>query len=141
MSSSDATALLYNVGLSVNQYQMLRTICLTHDIDLPTRNSVDSVKSSFYPIIVSQELKSSVDGKSLLCSTTALLELCDNHQIQGGSTCTVTRKFGADGSGSHKIHHQLVNSDIATIETPHHLKLQHSYSHAIVHCRFSVKMK
>ena len=63
MSSSDATALLYNAGLSVNQYQMLRTICLTHDIDLPTRNSVDSVKSSFHPIIVSQELKSSVDVK------------------------------------------------------------------------------
>ena len=84
MSSSEAAALIYNVDcplINIKWYRLYVCPGLSHDIVLPTRNSVDSVKSSFHPPIISQELKSSFDVKSLLCGTTlALLELCDYHQ-------------------------------------------------------------
>ena len=69
----DATALLYNVNLSLNQYQMVRTLCLPHGVEFPPRNDVDEYKHSLHPEITSCQLKSSVSVKSLLNETASSL--------------------------------------------------------------------
>ena len=43
---SEATAMIYNIDISINQYQMIRSICLPHGIHFPTRNAVDLFKHS-----------------------------------------------------------------------------------------------
>ena len=56
----DATALIYNINLSIAQYQMLRYICLPFNIVFPVRNDIDALKNTLHPPIISQEIKSSV---------------------------------------------------------------------------------
>ena len=119
-SLSEATALIYNVDISVNQYQMIRSLCLPHGINLPTRNAVDLFKHTLHPPIFSQELKSSVDFLALLKETAeALIELSHVSSLDYSQQFELIGKFGVDGSGSHKIRHQMIDLDRATEETPH----------------------
>ena len=117
---TDATALIYNANISLNQYQFLRSVCLPHGVIFPTRNTIDRVKRCLHPPILSCELKSSVDFESLLSDTaSALISLNYNHEKDDREVFTLTGKFGVDGSGSHKIRHQLINKEKAQDETPH----------------------
>ena len=52
----DAAAMIYNVNLSTNQYQTIRSICLPFNIHFPIRNEVDRMKARFHPPIFSQHL-------------------------------------------------------------------------------------
>ena len=115
----EATALIYNVNISTNQYQMIRTLCLPHNVVFPIRNTIDNSKSAFHPPITSCQIKSSVDIKMLLDETAcALIELSNKDVISGGKY-ELVGKFGADGSGSHKIRQQVIDTSLLMAETPH----------------------
>ena len=104
MTAMDATALIYNINLSTNQYQALRTTCLPYGIQFPTWNDVDKVTDNLTPTIHSTEVKSTVDMKDLLLDTRdSVIKI--NFQTDNCYNYTVVRKFGCDGSGSHKVHH------------------------------------
>ena len=77
----EATALIYNVNLSLGQYQAIRSLCLPFGINFPTRNKIDNVKNSLHPKINSQEMKASVNLIELL-DETAIAILKD--------VCTIT---------------------------------------------------
>ena len=114
----DATALVYNLDLSIHQYQMLRTLCLSHGVSFPVRNAIDKVKKTLHPDITSYQLKSSVNPTSLLQETAAsLVKISKTEEI--GGTFHLIGKFGVDGSGSHKIRQQLIETSLAANETPH----------------------
>ena len=55
-----AVSVMFNIGLSISQYQLLRTLCLPY-FCLPTRNSIDTYKKGLYPPIEAQQLKASVN--------------------------------------------------------------------------------
>ena len=116
----DATALIYNANFSTNQYQMLRSICLPHGLVFPTRNTIDFMKQTLHPPIFSCELKASVDFEMLLADTAkSLISLNFENISNDQADFCLTGKFGVDGSGSHKIRHQLINPEKADDETPH----------------------
>ena len=96
--------LLYNVNLSTNQYQMIRTVCLKYGIVFPTRNTIDDLKETFHPEITSYQLKSSVRVKSLLGETSSsLIQLNAPNNTEGDVKYSMVVKFSVDGSGSHKV--------------------------------------
>ena len=118
----DATAMMFNVNLSTQQYQMIRTLCLEHGIVLPPRNDVDNCKKKYHPEITSTQLKSSVEPTALLDETVSALVRLNkngNHDDAGRKVYRMVGKFGADGSGSHKIRQQLVDEVLAMTETGH----------------------
>ena len=115
-----ATAIMYCLNLSTNQYQLLRTMCLTHDIDFPKRNDIDDYKKSLHPPIKSLELKAAVEMDILLHETSsALVKLNAKHVVQEGTSYKVIGKFGVDGSGAHKLRHQKIASELMTSESEH----------------------
>ena len=115
----DAVALIYNVNLSLQQYQMIRTLCLPHGIVFPTRNTIDDAKIQFHTPITSFQLKSSVDPRALIDQTVAaLFELCKITPDVNGKY-NLIGKFGVDGSGSHKIRQQLIDTSLVSQETSH----------------------
>ena len=116
---SDAVGLMYNANLSTSQYQMVRTSFLPHGLIFPTRNNIQSAKKIFHPQIISQEVKSSVHMGELLEETALSLIRVSNCAVQDGDTFKVIGKFGVDGSGSHKLRHQLINENLVNLETPH----------------------
>ena len=114
-----ATAMIYNMNISTRQYQMQRSISLPY-VTFPTRNEIDVSKGSYHPKIFSFQLKACVDIKELLAETAlALLDLTSFNYCHFPSSIQMIGKFGVDGSGSHKIRQQLVDSEIAFLETPH----------------------
>ena len=116
----EATALLYNVNLSTNQYQMIRTVCLKYGVVFPPRNSIDNMKKMFHPEITSYQLKSSVDVTSLLDETvSSLIQLNKDPDTVDDGKYYLVGKFGVDGSGSHKIRQQLIDKTLAIDETGH----------------------
>lgn len=115
----DATALIYNINLSITQYQMLRSICLPYQMVFPVRNQIDVIKKTLHPPILSQEIKSSVDMKALLNETVVALLSLNKAKLIERNSFTVLGKFGVDGSGSHKVRHQLVDADASLLETGH----------------------
>ena len=97
---------------------MIRTVCLPHHVIFPVRNDVDKVKSNYHPPIKSFQLKAEVDIKDLVLETaTSLIKLSEGRQE--GAALDLVGKFGVDGSGSHKIRHQLINAALASSETSH----------------------
>ena len=98
---------------------MVRTSCLPHGLIFPTRNNIQSAKKIFHPQILSQEVKSSVHMGELLEETALSLIRVSNCAVQDGDTFKVIGKFGVDGSGSHKLRHQLINENLVNLETPH----------------------
>ena len=96
----DAVSLIHNVNLSVNQYQMMRTMCLPFNVVFPTRNDVDGAKVKFHPPITSYQLKSEVNVKDLLRETAdSVVELSSASEDTAGTVVTLVGKFGVDGSG------------------------------------------
>ena len=45
--------------------------------------------------------------------------ICADKDISYSTPLTMVGKFGLDGSGAHKIRHQLIDSDKVMFETPH----------------------
>lgn len=116
----DATALMYNVNLSVHQYQTIRTVCLLFGVVFPPRNSIDAYKRTLHPDITSFQLKSSVNIKSLLDETaSSLIQLNKSAGREETGEFRMVGKFGVDGSGSHKIRQQLIDTALASEETEH----------------------
>ena len=127
MPVEDATAMIYNVNLSLNQYQMIRSLCLPYKFHFPTRNNINAHISIYHPPVKSFELKSEVNIIQLLSETSqSLLELSSNSRDVVISDLKLIGKFGLDGSGSHKVRHQLINKSNADIETPHLVKKKHN---------------
>ena len=103
------------MNLSVNQYQMLRSVCLPYGVVFPPRNRIDVVKRAFHPPITSFQMKSSVEITVLLEETAAsLIKLYSTEQ---GATYYLFGKFGVDGTGSHKVRRQLIETTLAASET------------------------
>ena len=82
----------------------------------PTRNEVVEFRSSLHPEIKTCELKCSVDLDALMINTLkGLFELIPDHDQTDRDADDDTlmyelmSKFGADGSGSHKVRHQNIN--------------------------------
>ena len=106
--------------MSVHQYQMIRTLCLPFGVVFPPRNSIDKYKGTLHPEITSCQLKSSVCIKSLLDETvSSLVYLNKNAGSEENGEFRMVGKFGVDGSGSHKIRQQLIDTALASEETAH----------------------
>ena len=110
MDELSACSIIYNINLSLGQYQELRMELLPHGFALPIRNEVDKFKKTLLPsLIVSESVKSSCDLQELVCQTvSSLLEI---KEVTPTSDIKVVAKFGLDGSGSHKIRHQNVEME------------------------------
>ena len=96
-------SVMFNVGLSISQYQRLHTICLPYT-EFPMRNAIDHMKKEFHPPIFSQEIKSSVNLGELQRQT--LEAISEEKNISPDTPLKMTGKFGLDGSGAHKIRHK-----------------------------------
>ena len=110
------TSLMFNIGLSISQYQMLRTICLPY-VHFATRNAVDVFKNNLHPVIESKEIKAAVNMGELQQQT--FQAICSDKQLEGDGKFKVLGKFGLDGSGAHKIRHQSIDPEKVSNETPH----------------------
>ena len=53
-------SVMFNVGLSISQYQRLHTICSPYT-KFATRNTIDKMKKTLHPPITGQEIKASVN--------------------------------------------------------------------------------
>ena len=107
----DACALMLNLNLSINQYQLLRLYLLPFGISLPTRNKCSDHKKTLLPSqneIQREAVKTSVSLQTLVYQTIASL-LKEDSSIDVGTikNIAVLGKMGVDGSGSHQIRHQL----------------------------------
>lgn len=118
----DAVAMIYNINLSSSQYQMFRTLCLPHNVIFPTRKTIDAIKKKFHPTITSHQLKASVEMTELIDQTaTSLVNMAKDSVADAdlNGSFLLVGKFGVDGSGSHKIRQQLIDTSLAAEETPH----------------------
>ena len=116
----EACAYFLNGGYSTRSWTELRQFLLRFDVELPTRNEIDIHKVSYQPPILSQEIKCSVDYPSLVKDTTCgLLDVVGAANIGDNTTLELVAKTGIDGSGSHKVRHQIVNTDLSLDENPH----------------------
>ena len=105
MTDLQAVSLIYNINLSLNQYQELRLELLKHGFKLPVRNEVDTEKKTLLPLsITSAEVKTSCDIEEVISQT--VLSLLEVNDIAQETDLKVIAKFGLDGSGSHRICHQ-----------------------------------
>ncbi len=105
----DATSLIYNVNLSINQYQKLRTSLQHHAIDLPPRNKIDSYKKTLMCEFKVESTKTSCEFNVLVTDTVkSLLAIHSAAALSDGDSVHVEGKLGIDGSGSHNVRHQLV---------------------------------
>ncbi len=114
-SVEDATAMMYNLDLSLNTYQELRLNLLKSGIDLPTRNAVDIYKKTLLPKSIEVEAtKTSCPIKEVITQTVeAIVNVAGaaTTELQQTGGVVVDSKFGLDGSGSHQIRHQSAEGD------------------------------
>ena len=114
MPTEDACALIYNINVSLNQYQQMRLYMLPHNIHLPTGNVINSYKNSLMIPCNVESTKTSCLYKDLVADTISSLLICNMSDLpSAGTHLHVTSKFGVDGSGSHQKRHQLVENDLA----------------------------
>ena len=105
---TDACAMMFNINLSVQQYQKLRTYLMEHSIYLPPRNEVDSYKKTLQCEFKVEATKTSCSFPVLFNDTVgALLSQQSTSFLGEGDVVKVEGKIGIDGSGSHQIRHQL----------------------------------
>lgn len=102
-----ACAMIYNVNLSVNQYQLLRMLLLGHNVYLPTRNNVNVFKNQLVPDLKVDLIKTACNINQLLVSTSKAILDEKAVSLNTASHVHMIGKFGLDGSGSHQIRHQL----------------------------------
>ena len=116
----EACAYFLNGGYSTRSWTELRQFLLKFDIELPTRNDIDTHKVRYQPPILSQEIKCSVDYPSLVKDTTCgLLDVVGAANVGDNATLELVAKTGIDGSGCHKVRHQIVNIELSLDENPH----------------------
>ena len=94
ISVADAAALMFNFNLSINQYQMIRTLCLKHGVEFPTRNKVVECKRTYHPEITSYQLKSSVSVTSLLDETVSSLIKSNKKHVKNNGVYHLLGTFG-----------------------------------------------
>lgn len=110
MPKLTACSMLFNLNLSVNQYQELRLELLPYGFSLPIRNTVDATKKTLLPpSVLSEPVKASCDVLELITQTVSSLLNLKNMSPTGN--LRVVAKFGLDGSGSHKVRHQKVEGE------------------------------
>ena len=107
LSLTEATALIYNLDLSINKYQELRLEILPK-LHLPTRNEIDSHNSSLLPPEIKSDLNQTYcDSSNVILNTVnSLVNDSENPQLKELMSVHVEGKFGLDGSGSHSYRHQ-----------------------------------
>ena len=103
ISDVDATAIIYNVNISISRYQMIRSFCLPLGPIFSTKNAINQVKKTFHPPISSFQMKSSVEITSILQETVIALIKARATNVFDGDVFHFVGKFDVDGSGSHKI--------------------------------------
>ena len=105
-----ACSMIFNLNLSVNQYQELRLELLPYGFMLPVRNTVDVFKKTLLPqSVFSAPVKTSCDVMEVISQT--VISLLDIHNLSPTGNLKVVAKFGLDGSGSHQIRHQVADGD------------------------------
>ena len=106
-----ACAIVYNVDLSVQQYQKLRSYLHDYQINLPVRNEVDKYKKSLQCAFTVEATKTSCEFPVLVADTVKPLLKLQSVPVKDEDIVHVEGKMGIDGSGSHQIRHQLAEND------------------------------
>lgn len=117
MSPENATGLMYNLNLSVNQYQEMRLYFKNFLVNLPTRHDVDTFQKKLVPKLTVEETKTYCSASDMVQSTLrSILAAAHSETVLNRDSLKVKAKFGLDGSGSHQIRQQNVGEHHA-IET------------------------
>ena len=106
----DACALMLNLNLSVNQYELLRLYLSPHGISIPTKNEVSEYKKTLLPddsLIKKENTKTSIPLKTAVANTVEAILNNTLEQSANIKEVEVTGKVGADGSGAHQVRHQI----------------------------------
>jgi hypothetical protein len=116
VTPQDACVLLYNVDISLSQYQKLRLYLKDYDFRLPSRHKLNLFKKSLLVPFVAEPAKSYCSLKDMIVETVgSLLQIyCPTINFVNSDLINVTGKIGIDGSGCHNIRHQLdeTNSNV-----------------------------
>ena len=107
----DACAMIYNVNLSLQQYQKLRIIQKKFGIELPPRNEIDIQKKELMCEFKVESTKTSCEFDALLKGTIESLIKINSVSLSDDDNVHVEGKVGIDGSGSHQIRHQLAEDE------------------------------
>ena len=107
----DACAIVYNINLSIQQYQKLRIYLTDHTIKLPVRNLVDKYKKTLQCPFTVEATKTSCELPVLVEDTLKPLLELESYTVKKGDVVHIEAKMGIDGSGSHQLRHQLAESD------------------------------
>jgi hypothetical protein len=107
-----STAMIYNLNISLNQYQELRLILKQFSFNLPIRNDVDAFKKTLLPPVISEEIKVYCDVIEMTKQTVkSIFDINGISPVVSTVPVDVQAKFGLDGSGSHQYRHQKVESN------------------------------
>lgn len=117
----EACAYFLNGGFSSRSWTDLRLFLLKFNVELPTRNTIDTNKSDYLPQVISHEIKCSVSYPELIQDTVLGLIQSENIEMnfKDGDSLELHAKTGIDGSGCHNVRHQCVNSELSLDENPH----------------------
>ena len=107
----DACAMIYNINLSLPQYQKIKSILADFGIALPPRNDIDDFKKTLMCEFTVEATKTSCKFHVLLKDTIVSLLNVNGVDITENDCIQVEGKIGIDGSGSHQIRHQLAEDD------------------------------
>lgn len=115
-TTTEALALMLDLDLSRQKYQILRTQTKERGTDLyPSYKRIQEEKKHCYPAAlctVVTESKAEVSLQALLDHTVQRIALIDPGKFEGVSrdvlkNCTLITKWGFDGSGTQSRYHQL----------------------------------
>ena len=139
---ADACAMIYNVNLSLHQYQKIRTILVEFGIPLPTRNDVHTFKNDLMCSFMVESTKTSCEFSILLKDTVESLFNVNNIIISNNDCIEVDGKLGIDGSGSHQIRHQLAEAgdDLEEIVDEEEQRKNESSYLGVFWCPLNVKV-
>ena len=107
----DACALVYNLNLSIQQYQKLCIHMKDFGIEIPTRNDIDVQKKKLMCEYKVESTKTYCDFDILVTDTVQSLIKLHTISLSTDDHIHVEGKLGIDGSGSHQIRHQLAEND------------------------------
>ena len=114
-----ATSFFFNEGFSARSWTELRLFLKQFNVELPTRNTIDTEKTKLHPKITSHEIKSFVHYKDLIEDTVKGLLTVSGYTVKPNEKLTLAGKIGLDGSGNHRVRHQLVDYSKSLEENPH----------------------
>lgn len=115
ISSSTALALLVDADLTKYQYETLKAVLQKEGYNIlpPYMYVLDEKKKCYPENVVCSETKASVNLQSLLDHTThRLFESFSKEKMKDiNLECTLTSKWGCDGSSGHREYNQSLPSD------------------------------